>query len=189
MSDIDEFLAANPRSRRIREYTAEELERLNDERIPADVRDFLRAEGAASFHDDFFWTTLPDEQRESLKVWGLDSNGCTAFLRTALGSICYVRRGKVGRLDPVSGYAYPGRHDFREFMNVVLTMDVIWESMYFDIYQQKKTERPLEYDEIYGLVPALPLGGSVTTSRLEVVKMREHLSILAQLFGNKARKI
>lgn len=42
----------------------------------------------------------------------------------------------------------------------------------------------LEQDEIYAIIPSLPLGGGQETSKLEVVKMREHLAILSELYGN-----
>ena len=74
-------------------------------------------------------------------------------------------------------------------MNLMLTSDSILESCYFDIYEKHKTGNQLQYDEIYALLPALPIGGSFETSKYEVVKMREHLGFLAQLFGNQVRKI
>lgn len=38
------------------------------------------------------------------------------------------------------------------------------------------------------LVPALPLGGSFESSKLQPGKMFEHLSILAELYGNQAEE-
>jgi hypothetical protein len=56
-----------------------------------------------------------------------------------------------------------------------------------DVLDQKLFQKarkklgPIEYDECYGFEPAIALGGPGTLSTLRRVKLREHLSLLAQL--------
>jgi hypothetical protein len=110
-------------------------------------------------------------------------------MRTALGGVAFWKRGNIFQLNPFTGNVIKHDLEFCEFMNLWLTTDAALESDYFDVYQKGKMNRSLQYDEIFALVPALPLGGSFETSKLEVVKMYEHLTFLAQLFNNKAKVI
>ena len=41
----------------------------------------------------------------------------------------------------------------------------------------------LEYDECFGYVPLLGLGGSEKVDNLDKVKIREHIEIITQLVG------
>ncbi len=189
MCDITEFLEKYPRSRKAKPFSARELSLLSDDKAPPVIAQFLQTEGQCAYHDDFFLTTLPRAHFQTLSEWGLNGKQCFAFMRTALGSICYSHNGKIYQLDPISGYLYKGRFDFCDFMNVLATMDSFLESAYFDVYKTSKTNQILEYDDVYGLFPALPLGGSFQSSHFKIVKMREYLAISAQLYAGKARQL
>lgn len=189
MCSIDDFLEANPRTRKIESIDEQVLAELSSYPAPTDVVEFLQREGIATYRNDFFCTTVPQDYFAALSEWGLKGDECYTFLKTAFGSLCFSLKGKIFQLDPISGNLYKGRFDFCNFMNLLAPMDSFMESCYFDIYQNIKKKQKLAPDEMYGLVPALPLGGSLETSKFEVMKAREHLSILAQLFNNKARKL
>ena len=189
MYTIDDFLAVNPRTRKIGSIAEQVLTDLSNHQVPADIIEFLQREGIATYRDDFFCTTVPQDYFDTLHEWGLKGSECYTFLKTAFGSLCFSLKGKIFQLDPISGYLYKGRFDFCDFMNLLAPMDSFMKGCYFGIYQKIEKRQPLAPDELYGLVPALPLGGSLETSTFEVMKAREHLSILAQLFNNKARKL
>ncbi|GAB3573340.1 T6SS immunity protein Tdi1 domain-containing protein [Hymenobacter daeguensis] len=189
MCNLDDFLATNPRTRKIKSIDESAISELAEYHTPPDIIAFLHTEGIATFRDDFFCSTLPREHFETLSEWGLKGEECHTFLKTALGSLCFSLKGKIYQLEPLKGIVYKGRFPFCEFMNLLVPMDSFMEGSYFDIYQKIKSKVKLRPDEIYGLTPALPLGGSLETSTFEVVKLREHLAFLAQLFDNKARKL
>jgi len=187
MCELDEFFQDNPITRKNYSFDAQSLLALEDLDIPDDIVQFLKEQGYSTYRDDFLATTLPQEHFQTLSEWGLDGDRCFTFLRTAFGSLCFCYTGKIFQLDPISGYVYKGIFEFCDFMNMLVTMDAFMESNYFDVYQKIKKSPAIGYDEIYALFPAIPLGGSFETSAYEVVKMREHLGFLAQLFGNKAK--
>lgn len=189
MCDLSEFLDANPRSRKLGAFSSEAMLRLAEYRMSSDISQFLQAEGVSSYHDNFYWTTLPQDHFQTLSHWGLPGEQCFTFLRTSLGGLFFWKKNKIYRLNPFTGYVVKSDFDFCEFMNLSMTMDSTLESNYFDIYQRGAANRLLNYDEIFALVPALPLGGSFESSKLEVVKMNEHLALLAQLFNNKTKMI
>ncbi len=185
--DIGEFLEANPRTSRLGAFDEQALSDLVASRAPADVIAFLQGEGRSTYRDGFLSTTLPREHFETLSAWGLKGEQCFAFLKTALGGLCFAHKGKVAQLDPIGGLLYRGRFEFPMFMNVLATMDAFAESSYLDVYERLKKKRPLAPDECFGMVPALPRGGSFDTSRFEVAKMNEQLGVLAKLYGGKAK--
>ena len=189
MCDLSDFINANPRGTKSGSFSEKDLALLSEFKIPVDIIGFLQTEGRVTYKDDFFSTTLPQEHFQTFSEWGLNGKKCFAFLKTAFGSLCFLYKDKIFQLDPISGNLYKGRFRFCEFMNLLVTMDSFLESCYFDIYQKIETKQLLEFDEIYAFVPALSLGGSFETSKTEVVKMREHLSFLAQLFDGEARHI
>ena len=189
MCDLTDFFEAHPRSMRISSFDNYNLSVLEEYKLPKDIIEFLKKDGISTYHNDFLSSTLPQEHFQVFSEWGLKGTECFAFLKTALGTLCFYRAGKIFRLDPITGHLYKGKFEFCEFMNLVTTFDSFLESCYFDIYQKIEKKKVLAYDEIYGLVPALPLGGSFETSHFEVVKINEHLGFLAQLFDNKAKNL
>ena len=189
MCDLTDFFERNPLSRKIKSFDEEEIFLLTKYNLPVEIAGFLKLQGLSTYSDDFFWTTLPQEHFQTFSEWGLNGKQCFAFLKTALGSLCYFYKGKIYQLEPISGSVYKGRFDFYNFMNLLVPMDAFMESAYFDIYQKRKSNTKLKQDEIYGFFPALALGGSFESSEIKIVNFNEHLSFLAQANGNKAKKI
>jgi hypothetical protein len=158
--------------------------------LPEEAMDFLKMYGKCTFHHDFLLTTLPQNWHESLTDWGLPPQKCHAFLRTAFGACVYFSRKKYYYLDPLVGRIVSLEDDPNLVFNMYLCMDAILDfGFYRDEWMKKENKAPLSFEQIHALVPALPFGGSFETSSFEVVQMREHLAFLAQLFGNKAKRI
>lgn len=56
----------------------------------------------------------------------------------------------------------------------------------YDMHLKHRSTLPeLKEDEMYTMVPALPLGGDMETSRIETVRRDVQLDILAQLYNHK----
>lgn len=189
MCDLTDFFESNPLTRKLRAFDEEEMAMLTKFNLPPEIIAFLKLQGLSTFRDDFLGTTLPQEHFQTFSAWGLKGEKCFAFLKTALGSLCYWQNGKVFQLEPISGYVYKGRFDFCNFMNLLVPMDAFMESTYFDIYQKIRTETELNHDEVYGMFPAIASGGSFETSKFEKVNFNEHVSSLAHLNGHKAKKV
>ncbi len=189
MCDLTDYLEANPRSKKLRAFTETEIQEMRDSKVPDEIIDFLNAEGLSNYKNNFYETTLPQWQTETLNFWGLKGKQCFAFLKTAFGGIFYFHKEKIYRLNPFTGNTVRSDFDFCNYLNVLMTIDEIANSCYYDIYEKNNSGEQLKPDEIYGLFPALQMGGSFETSKYEVVKMHEHLGFLAQLFDNKVKKI
>jgi hypothetical protein len=189
MENYDKFRARHAEKKQVGNFTPAELAAL-DKRLPADIINFLEEEGRASYSTGTLWTIHPNEFHEILSEWGLDGNKCYAFIRTAFGGCIYYTKKKFYSFDSLTGTINNLNDDIYTMMNVYLTFDFLLHDTWHLQYLENRTDLPaLQADELYALVPALPFGGSFESSQLEVVKMREHLAFLAELFDNKVRKL
>jgi hypothetical protein len=152
-------------------------------KIPNDVISFLRQEGKALYGDAFFRTVLPNEFHSILSDWGLEGSECYAFLLSSFGSIIYTYRSDYFALNPCNGRLLEYADDFDLLMNGYLQMPLALKGGFWhNIYIAKKQGLPtLKEDEIYAFNPTIPEGGSPETSKLEVVKFKNHLHKLAEL--------
>jgi hypothetical protein len=150
---------------------------------------FLKNEGISSFGKRFFWSVNPLTFKDILAMWGI-KNG-HVFIRTAFGACIYFQKDEYFYLDPFLGRIVSLDDDAYLILNYSLRTESILENAFFKDQFDRLIPQPesLQVDEMFSLHPALPLGGSFETSRFEIVKMREHLSLLAQLFNGKAKKI
>ncbi|TNE57317.1 MAG: DUF1851 domain-containing protein [Bacteroidetes bacterium] len=164
-----------------------EIERL----LPEDVSGFLLAEGLSSYGNNFLWTTHPGLLADVLDAWGLKQDKCFAFMRSAFGACIYYAENEYFYLDPLFGRIVSMDDNFYLALNYSLTIDEILENGFFlDVFNNLEMDTAqLKPDEILAFIPALPMGGSFETSKVEKVKMAEHLMFLAQLFEGKAKKV
>lgn len=74
---------------------------------------------------------------------------------------------------------------FRYFWGDLITSNRFKREIFeFDKYAEAlKMKGPLEFDECYGYVPLLGLGGSEEVSNLSKVKIREHILLITELVG------
>jgi hypothetical protein len=185
MNELDDFYTANQPIRKMRDFNQEELTQLNSYDMPIEIKTFLVEQGLVAYKNNFFVTTLPQWHIETLSTWGLKGKECFSFMKTVFGGLIYYSKGKIYRLNPFTGRVLKGNFEFIDYMNLTLTSEATLEGCYYEIYEKYKLNTPMQADEIYAVVPALPLGGSFETSSYEVVKMREHLAFLAQMYDNK----
>jgi hypothetical protein len=189
METYEKFRARHPKEKQLGNFSDSELATL-DKKLPADIINFLKEEGRASYSNNTLWTIHPAEFHEILSDWGLDGNKCYAFIRTAFGGCIYYTKKKFYSFDSLTGIINNLNDDVYTLMSVYLTFDFLLHDTWHLQYLENRTDLPaIQADEIYGLVPALSFGGSFETSALEVVKMREHLAFLAELFDNKVQKL
>lgn len=187
MIALKEFLEFNPLDKKIGTFPERELLELKG-KIPTDLLEFLNQEQKSIYGNGFFWTILPADYHDILNNWGLDGDNCYAFLRSSFGCIvywsnekCYGLNVQDGSNNPITG------NDITRLFNFTLTWDINLEVGFcYDLHIEHRDNLPeLKEDEMYTLVPSLPLGGDRETSKVEVVKIREQLDILAQLFDHK----
>ena len=188
--NFDEFLTAYPISGQAVPYSDGEINKLKDE-VPDDLLNFFRQMGRCSFADGFLTTVYPYDidYKSMLKQWGLKKKGePIVFLKTVFGLCFFYLDKKYYYLDAPRGLyeRFAGSANLA-FNNVISSWAMINEISMYPVYMEHRSSLPpLKNDEVYMLVPAMPLGGSFEKSKLEPGKLLEHLFILAELYDNQA---
>jgi len=139
--------------------------------------------GWCAYGDGFIWFVNPDDLKAPVKEWLGASSKAVAFARSAFGHLFLWDARGAHMLDPHYGSIAELIDDIELVVNSSLTsksyLDDVLDSKLFK--KALKKLGPLEYDECYGFEPALALGGPGTLDTLKKLKLREHLSLLAQL--------
>lgn len=181
MNDNQSFSRAVKDVVNVRHFDVGEMDSIAARGASNDVSGFLFNEGLSTYLHGFLWTTLPSWNDESLTEWELDPRKCHVFLRTALGALVYESEGVVCLLDPVMAINHATGMSVRAFLNEFVPSTQFLELTHHSVYTDKNVLAETAFDEMYAFVPAISLGGSFEESNLELVKMREHLIILAQI--------
>jgi len=193
MIDLSQFREIYFDKRQVGYFSDGELEILQGN-FPDEVIEFLRQEGKCTYRDDFLWTVLPDEYYSMMEGWGFENQGidpkkCHACLRTSFGSLIYCYEKEFYSFSPFIADNGTLGSSFDFLLNYQITGDILDGVFWFDLHQRMRSKmEQLKEDEIYAIVPSIPLGGSPETSKVEVVKMREHLAILAELYDHRVTK-
>lgn len=171
-------------------YSDEILNKMRND-LPDAIVEFLQTEGICSYANNFMWTASPYDYHQALSAWGLKGIKCFTFFRSAFGACIYFHKNEYFYLDPIEGRILSLDDDAYMLLNYSLTMDIILNNGFFKDYFDniKADTQLLNVDLSFSFNPAIPLGGSFETSKIEVVKTYEHLIFLAQLFGGKAKRI
>jgi hypothetical protein len=175
------FLSVYGKGTTYRVFTADDDERLCG-RIPEPMRKLLRQDGWCSYAEQTFWLCDPDDWIPAIKAW-LPESGAWVIGRSSFGD----QLAWDG-----TWFLWVLVHDF---LAMRLIDDPEWlfsrtlTSEEFSLRRDMpgrtrlacRTAGCLEWDEIYTYIPALALGGSAETSRVERVKALPALGIMAAL--------
>jgi hypothetical protein len=156
------------------------FERYQD-RLPLPLIEEWKRSGWCSFANGFFWTVDPSDFTETLEDWSIPSAGSSVFARTAFGNLFYWN----------AGWAYSLDVHTRQVDRLVDRIEIVFDYLFcstdycdvlnYPLYRAAvaRLGQPL-YDECFAFVPALALGGGGEIETIQKVKVKEHLSLLAQ---------
>ena len=152
-------------------------------RLPAPIIEEWQESGWCAYGDGLIWLVDPDMLMVSVGEWLGTSSKAVPFARSAFGHLYLWDEECAHMLDPQHGTLAKIVNKIEIVFDYVLCRKEYLE----DVLDQKlftkarKRLGALEFDECYGFEPAIALGGPGTLDTLRRVKLREHLSILAQL--------
>lgn len=175
------FLKAFGPGEPYRAFTPADDARLGD-RIPEVMRAILGREGWCSYKEQVLWLCDPDDWEAAARAW-FPGARARVVARTGFGDLC-VREGRMFYFVMVHESLVMEMVDDPDlFFSFVLSDADFAPQTYLPAQVRAAREQagPLEWDEMYAHVPALALGGSVETSRVERVKAAEALAMLAGL--------
>ena len=183
-ADSLEFSKAHQRQRTYKACPPELIAKYRG-RLPDVLVNTWEASGFQEFSDGFLWTVNPDELRDVAADFA--NNFQTEFIdvifRTAFGDLITSHKGKLYHLSVVTmlGDSLPDRLEHvlelhfaqKRFLNSIFFMNMFKKGL-------KRLGAPAE-DEVYALVPAPAMGGSIAAENLQKAKLRVYLNYLAQL--------
>jgi hypothetical protein len=176
-----------------REVPASSIERYRG-RLPDQLLAYWQEHGWSGYADGLFWTVDPQEYEPVLEAWigntpFMEQDAHHIIARSALGKIYFwgERTGYSMKLSAPAAFVLPMAD-----MEISGTLDQQIQK-FFGFHNREgddfddlfapalQTLGRLQYDEMYGFVPALALGGPSDLAHLQKVKAVEHLVLLAQL--------
>jgi hypothetical protein len=154
--------------------------------VPAEVIDLWQRQGAGIVGDDGYFRVLDPERAEDM----LDGvirlpDGATVLFATALGDLVafvnglyLVVKSRFGAIDVIEG------RSFDELVALIedpRERDDAWEWQPYPAARDR--DGVPGFEQCFGFVPLLALGGPNDAEHLQVGGLYEHLAVIAQLAG------
>ena len=156
-------------------------------KLPEELLDFWKHYGFGTYMDGYLKIINPDEYQNSLNESYKNSDNEIVFAITSFSDYL-VWTGDSIRLIKFRYGTYniiENDDDMTWFFDMDLADDsYIRDNLFMKNYGLAKEKLgELAYDECYGYVPILAAGGAEKIENLQKVKIKEHISIIAQLAG------
>ena len=188
MSQFEKFLAVQGPALKCRPASADVIQKYTGI-LPGALIEHWREMGWCGYGQGLLWVLNPDDLRDPIAEWlGPASERSHAIVRTGLGDVIFWSDKGASYLDVNDNVIFEMGDDIEGIFRFSLCDDDYLENAVSRKVFRQGLRRlgVLEPDECYAFTPALVLGGPGTAETLERVKVREHLSILAQLHKNES---
>ena len=153
--------------------------------IPKKLLELWQTKGFGSFMDGYIKTINPEAYVDLLKESYFRADSAIPIMVTAFGDVITWEENKfVGIVKYKYGSSEIMISNFDLFL--ILLNDDSFVSKFFQLDLYKKaveTYGELAYDECFGFVPLLALGGKETVDQIKKVKIREHIALITELAG------
>ncbi|GAA0711564.1 DUF1851 domain-containing protein [Paraclostridium ghonii] len=153
--------------------------------LPIELIDVWKNYGFGSILNGYIKVINPNEYQSVIDMSYFRANVSIPILVTAFGDIITWEENKYIRLLKYKVGTFKGIASGFEFFWEDISADYVCNE-FFELdkyYEAVKAYGELEYDECFGYVPLLGLGGSEKVENLKKVKIREHIEIITQLVG------
>ena len=154
--------------------------------VPNEILELWIEGGIGSYMNDFFWVVNPEEYNFLIdEIYTPFAPPCIVFARNAFGDLFTWEKDCIKFINIRHGYSEVIGRKPKVFFNNILT-----DSEYFferikgnNFYKVKEKLGHLEDDECYGYTPLLGVGGDEKVKNLQKVKIKEYISLIAELTG------
>ncbi len=144
--------------------------------------------GFCVYGNGLFTTVNPDDYIGLAESFPDVSEGALVFARSAAGNLFIWEDLNIGKtmsfVNVHKGTTIPIATNFDIFFQFDVLTENYWKRCCYGKIELKLIDKfgPLAADECYSFVPALALGGSESIKKMQKVKFREQLGLLAQLY-------
>lgn len=154
--------------------------------VPVEVVELWRRQGAGLVGDDgFFRVVDPDRAVRMLEGVFAVPAGSTVLFLTALGDVVvhtdgsyFVVKFRFGAIDLARGLSFDG---LVALIEDARHRDDVWEWQPYPAARDR--DGVPEFEQCFGFVPLLALGGPNDAEHLQLGGLYEHLALIAQLAG------
>jgi hypothetical protein len=152
--------------------------------LPEILINTWRDDGFQQFSNGFLWSVNPDEYRDVVAdfIYEPQRPDAHVLFRTAFGDLIFQYKSKMFHLSAVTL-----RHgELGGALDLVLEVHLgqrdFANSIFFlkEFRAARKALGDLTSEEVYGLVPAAPLGGTLDIQNMQKVNLKAHLHFLSQ---------
>lgn len=159
---------------------------LYNNKIPQKLLDIWKEYGFGSFMDNYFKIINPNEYKELLDDSYFIGKVSIPVMVTGFGDIITWEKNRyLGIVKYRKGTFDTMEDGFEYFFDDI--MDAEYVTDFIDNSQYKEAiikNGELNFDECFGYVPLLGIGGSEKVENLKKVKIKEHIELITQLVGN-----
>ncbi|GAA3642739.1 T6SS immunity protein Tdi1 domain-containing protein [Flavivirga jejuensis] len=152
-----------------------------------DIINFIwRKDGLCSYKSGLFSLVNPDHYNDIARKFPDISDNALVFAKSATGCLFILEEYSFGKvimhLNVHYGTSEVIANEFDMLFEWNLPATFFWKNDCFGSVELKVIEKSnsITWDECYAFVPSISLGGSKSISKMEPVKVLEHLEFLAQ---------
>ncbi|HET6255438.1 MAG TPA: T6SS immunity protein Tdi1 domain-containing protein [Puia sp.] len=166
---------------RVKDLPTDDLQVIREQISPS-LADFFSQEGACRYDHGFLFTVNPMDYRDIVELIAGDDSKGWAIARTCFGDLYLVMDDKVYLYQSSFNKFLEVAKDVESFFSVFLVhTDFADKFLFRDIYPEAHERLgDAGYNECYGFVPAIPLGGPESVNNLQMVTIKAYLSIIIQ---------
>jgi len=154
-------------------------------KLPHELISEWKIYGFGSILNGYIKIINPDEYRAVTDMSYFRSNVAIPIMVTGFGDIItWEENNYIGMIDYKRGDVNIIASGFEFFFDDLKTDYYL--NKYFELNKYNEAVAKwgeLEYDQCFGYVPLLSLGGSEKVENLDKVKIREHIELITQLVG------
>lgn len=153
--------------------------------IPRKLFELWKHKGLGMFMDGYLKTINPDEYKNILNESYFNAANSIPIMATAFGDIITWEENKyVGLVRYKYGTSEIMISNYDLFLVLLNNNSFVSRFFQIDLYEKAVDKYgTLNYDECFGYVPILALGGKESVNNLKKVKIREHIALITELAG------
>ncbi|WP_448635410.1 T6SS immunity protein Tdi1 domain-containing protein [Pedobacter panaciterrae] len=153
--------------------------------LPANLLQLWQDDGFGSIAEGYLKVVNPDDFEELLKeTYSPVFKNPIVMFATGMGDLIIWENDYTVLLNHRYGVSKVIESGFRYFLDDVQDKEFIDDELKGGNYlKAKDLLGDIAFDECYGYVPLLGIGGSEKVENLQKVKIKEHISLIAQTMG------
>lgn len=167
------------------EKVSQEIIDRYQEKLPQELIEAWKQYGVGTILEGYIKLINPENFRDIVDESYYRSKDCIPIMVTGFGDIITWERSKyVGIVKYRKGKVNIISSGFKYFFQNLLEDCFLDEDLEWNPYNKAiEIYGELNYDECFGYVPLLGLGGTEKVVNLKKVKIREHIELITQLVG------